>query len=231
MVKYVHYFSNVSTYNEARNTGYEEPWLSVTEGVGLNYNKTMREKYLTFDIVSGGTVMFRCNNTSVSRTISYSLNGGNWTSIQSWLSSSAPVINVNAGDELRFKGTNNRYGSSAYSNIFDGTATYNLYGNIMSLIGGDNFSEQTTLPEANTFRGLFSASNVISCENLELPATTLIENCYYEMFLNCTQLTKAPKLPATTLATGCYHTMFRRCSSLTTAPKVVIIICFIVVPV
>jgi hypothetical protein len=34
------------------------------------------------------------------------------------------------------------------------------------------------------------------------------------MFLGCTALTQAPDLPATTLAEDCYYDMFRNCSNL-----------------
>ena len=37
-----------------------------------------------------------------------------------------------------------------------------------------------------------------------LPATTLADYCYEDMFYGCTSLTTAPSLPATTLATNCY---------------------------
>ena len=36
------------------------------------------------------------------------------------------------------------------------------------------------------------------------------------MFNGCTSLTTAPELPATTLANGCYSNMFRNCSNLNT---------------
>jgi len=52
-----------------------------------------------------------------------------------------------------------------------------------------------------------------------LPATTLANYCYNNMFYNCSSLTTAPVLPATTLANYCYNSMFYNCSSLTTAPE------------
>ena len=52
-----------------------------------------------------------------------------------------------------------------------------------------------------------------------LPATTLAQYCYSNMFYNCTSLTTAPALPATTLANGCYSSMFYGCTKLTTAPE------------
>ena len=51
-----------------------------------------------------------------------------------------------------------------------------------------------------------------------LPATTLADICYGDMFYNCTSLTQAPALPATTLADGCYRSMFGGCTSLTQSP-------------
>ena len=47
-----------------------------------------------------------------------------------------------------------------------------------------------------------------------LPATTLVNYCYYYMFYNCISLTTAPELPATTLANYCYAYMFYGCSKL-----------------
>lgn len=51
-----------------------------------------------------------------------------------------------------------------------------------------------------------------------LPATTLVQNCYWSMFRYCTALTQAPELPATTLADNCYYSMFYGCTGLTQAP-------------
>ena len=47
-----------------------------------------------------------------------------------------------------------------------------------------------------------------------LPATTLVAQCYDQMFQNCTSLTAAPGLPATTLMPRCYNQMFYGCRSL-----------------
>ena len=48
----------------------------------------------------------------------------------------------------------------------------------------------------------------------ELPATTLADDCYYNMFLGCTSLKTAPILPAKTLEQECYERMFKGCTSL-----------------
>ena len=53
----------------------------------------------------------------------------------------------------------------------------------------------------------------------KLPATTLSDWCYSQMFRECTSLTVAPELPATSLAMLCYQEMFKGCTSLTVAPR------------
>ena len=57
-----------------------------------------------------------------------------------------------------------------------------------------------------------------SCTSLAtapaLPAMTLAESCYRDMFYNCSSLTVAPELPATTLVNDCYHNMFQYCTKL-----------------
>lgn len=49
-----------------------------------------------------------------------------------------------------------------------------------------------------------------------LPATTLTEECYQQMFESVYNLKYAPELPATTLAESCYNSMFHSCTSLIT---------------
>ena len=53
----------------------------------------------------------------------------------------------------------------------------------------------------------------------DLPATTIADSCYLEMFSECTSLAFAPSaLPATTLDMFCYQSMFNGCSALAFAP-------------
>ena len=91
----------------------------------------------------------------------------------------------------------------------------------MSLYYGDDFVGKTDLTgKPHAFKELFrGCSNLVSAENLVLPATTLSFRCYYEMFKNCTALVTAPALPSTTLADECYSDMFYDCISLVNAPE------------
>ncbi len=53
-----------------------------------------------------------------------------------------------------------------------------------------------------------------------LSATTLALSCYEYMFYHCTNLTKCPDLPATTLVSRCYRYMFCGCDSITETPVI-----------
>ena len=179
-------------------------------------------KPLTFNILSDGKINWVASRSDIAKTIEYKLNDGEWISITSNTDSSAPSIEVNSGDKLQFRGNNEQYatGSSAYNSFSGSTALFEVEGNIMSLIYGDNFKNKLTISSDYAFGGLFSdCVNLVSAENLVLPATTLVDCCYQSMFEGCTSLTTAPELPATTLAQGCYVQMFSNCTSLTTAPE------------
>ena len=110
---------------------------------------------------------------------------------------------------------------TSYNGIgtFNTTGNFDVQGNIMSLLFGNNYKGQTDLTGKNyAFYKLFNSNTkVINAENLSLPATTLVNYCYGNMFNGCSSLTTAPELPATTLANTCYYQMFYGCTSLTTA--------------
>ena len=184
--------------------------------------------YLTFQILENGVIPWKQNTTS--KTIEYSLNNGAWTSITS--TAAGVTINVSQGDIIRFRGTNQTYCSgnkTQYSGFglgesgtngtyFTNAASFNVEGNIMSLIYGDNFINQTSFNGGTyNFCSMFKKAKVVSAENLILPATTLTTYCYRALFSWATYLEKAPQLPATTLALGCYWYMFESCA-ITTAP-------------
>ena len=168
------------------------------------------KEYLTFVAKENGTFTFNPLNSNV---ISYSTdNGTTWTEGNS--------VTVNKGDKVLWKGEmtpRNYYGLGKFSS----TANFDVQGNVMSLLFGDNFKGQTDLTGKDyAFYQLFYQNiKVINTENLSLPATTLENNCYNGMFYDCTSLTTTPELPATTLASYCYNGMFYDCTSLTTTPE------------
>ena len=142
--------------------------------------------------------------------------GATWSD----LTNNESTSSVNSGETILFKASG--LTSYPYTGIGVLTPSVNarVQGNIMSLVYGDNFARKTSLEIDSQFAALFwRATKLTSAENLIMPATTLRQGCYSEMFNGCTSLTTAPALPATTLANSCYNAMFNGCTSLTTAPE------------
>ena len=203
-----------------------DEWETGVNGIPVNWTVEGRGDFsmepLTFNILSDGTINWTASDASITKTIEYKLNNGEWTSITSNTGSSAPTITVNSGDKLQFKGNNAQYATDILvcNSFSDSTALFKAKGNIMSLIYGDDFKNKLAISSTYAFARLFrNCTKLVSAENLILPATTLASYCYYEMFDGCSSLTTAPALPATTLAEYCYNSMFNGCTSLTKAPK------------
>ena len=189
------------------------------------------ERYLTFVAKEDGTFHFAGSK------VSYSLDSGNtWSTADNVVTTPT----VSSGNTVMWKG--------AGSGRFSSTGQFDVEGSVMSLMYGDNFSGQTDMSGYSLTKLFSGCTNLISAENLSLPATALTQECYqlmfggctslttapsvlpatnlsgstycYEyMFSGCTSLTTAPSLPATTLDRGCYHGMFEGCTSLATAPS------------
>lgn len=106
------------------------------------------------------------------------------------------------------------------SNIIIGMSK--VGGNIMSLLYGNNFENQTEITTNRALSFVFYQNNtLIDASDLALPATTLSNSCYAGLFNGCSSLSNGPKfLPATTLASGCYNGMFNGCSSLINIPEI-----------
>ena len=173
----------------------------------VHYNPwSWADEYLTFVALEDGK--FR----STFGGVEYSFdNGKTWWGLRE----EYYTPTVTAGNKIMWKG---HFGTSLY-NMFDSTGKFDVQGNVMSLLYGDDFKGQTDLSDkTEVFAALFSDNNIINAKNLSLPATTLSKGCYKEMFHHCEWLETAPVLPATTLAKDCYYEMFARCDMLETAP-------------
>ena len=185
-------------------------------------------QYLTIEsIEDNNNIQFINGNGEFPKTISASTDGGQtWTAFTS-TSGGTTIATLNIGQKVLLKGENERYfpvptgssNSSGQGNRFSATKAFNVYGNIMSLVSGDSFSQATSVSSYAFQWFFYNSTNLISAQNLVLPAITLTERCYAYMFCYCTSLTTAPELPATTLAENCYRDMFANCYSLTTAPE------------
>lgn len=189
---------------------YYQPYLNIYDWLTKD---EMLSTPLTFKISGDGELIWK--TTRAQTTIEYCKNDSNWTSITS--SANGTSIIVNDGDAVRFRGNNSNY----FNNYFSSSdITFDLEGNIMSLIDKNDFANLKILNASFSFMSLFqNCTGLISAKNLMLPATTLSVQCYYGMFEKCTNLIEAPILPATTLEYGCYMYMFSECTNLTVAPE------------
>ena len=168
--------------------------------------------YFTF-VVRDTDTQFKLSGNSVS----YSLDSGTtWTS----LASDTYSPTVSSGSTIMWKITSPTIDTSnGIGRFYTSGGTFDVEGNIMSLLYGDNFEGQTALQGSSQFRGLFdSNTKVINASGLTLPATAMTSSCYRSMFGNCSNLVSTPtELPATSMANGCYYYMFAR-TSITSAP-------------
>ena len=207
-------------------TGYTQQDLDAAYQRGWNDAKqeeqdTYSTEYLTIEALENGTLYWKTNSSAFTKTIEFSKNDGTWTSVTSSSGNSGTTVTtVVAGDKVRLRGNNSWYCDTIKQTYFATDFEFNVYGNIMSLIYGNDFENQTVITDKHSLCSIFvNCNKLINAENLILPATTLVEHCYDAMFYGCTSLTTAPVLPATTLAFGCYKHMFNSCTSLTTAPE------------
>ena len=111
------------------------------------------------------------------------------------------AITLSQGETVQFRGNSIK---TDVSNHFTVTGSCSVYGNVMSLLYGPDFTSDSAreVPE-KAFGRLFDQNTALlndDTKDLVLPATTLGNYCYTYMFNGCTSLTRAPELPATTLA-------------------------------
>ena len=177
------------------------------------------------------TVTFN-NGITLANDIHYTVNGGAEQSIAKD-TKGAYDIELKKGDVVQLYSINTSLGGSAVAGARGGTRAVDdgakyinirpsmkteIFGNVMSLLKGkDNLESATTIEANNAFYGLFAGAEklVNNTERLlVLPATTLTEGCYDNMFSGCKGIEKAPELPAPKLEKGCYQEMFFDCSKL-----------------
>lgn len=197
--------------------------------------------YFTIEVVSDGTIVMEFSG----KTTEMRVNNGDFQTVGN------RTYSARAGDIIQFRGTETNYGEQygtqhgTNRGFRGGTATFNVRGNLMSMLYPNSF-EGKGFPSGSTWTfslffsgctGLINASGLTlpsstvpycydnmfrSCTSLQTTPTlsgiSLTESCYSAMFYGCTSLSTAPALPVTTLADSCYMSMFAHCTSLTTAP-------------
>lgn len=184
-------------------------------------------QYLTIECIEGGTFSFDGTwvrtNATYDITLYYSKNGGAWTEIHS---TTPTTFSCLSGDKFRFKGINDAISPMVDTKqtantfrFFTGGGDFKVYGNVMSVLFGDNFKNATLTTGTNdyAFKDLFNEMNITNnsltdVENLILP-DILTPNCFRAMF-QYSNISSAPVLRATTLVDSCYRFMFNYCSKL-----------------
>ena len=241
MLKYIKEFANHTAYQSAE-SNLDKPNVSLcVQEDEVHYNPYIdySNNYLTFVALENGTISFDILDsmgTDMITSISYSKNNGEtWTTTTNQDNKQENLVinvNVNEGDKVMWKGIATQTGyffsddDHGYyvGSFFSSNCGFDVEGNVMSLLYGDDFKGKTTINKDAIFCQLFCDADkrktcgVVNAKDLSLPATTLVSFCYESMFSGCTNLISAPALPATTLANYCYSSMFSDCTSLTTSP-------------
>lgn len=184
------------------------------------------QDYLTFESLKDNNIFkFYGKSSSNFQTIQISVNDGLTWEEKTSSTEGTLLCTLNKGQKVLIKSTtwhrNSVDNNSTSYNSFNALKQFIAYGNIMSLLYGDEFQDKTSLTVERTFQYLFMGSKIENCSNLVLPATSLITYCYYHMFNSCTNLIYPPKkLPALTLSSTCYGRMFQGCTKLVETPDI-----------
>ena len=182
------------------------------------YTLTVAPKYIQMPLTVEATekctlyVSAATNNNG----IRYSKNGGTITDL-----SNISKISLNAGDTVAFYG---KQGSSLRITGSGGKKCY-VYGNAMSLAGyetGEALEGATTVAADEFYHTFYDNKDIDIAEGkpLILPATTVGNNGYCQMFYRCTRLTRTPEIRATNLGEESCYEMFYGCTSLTKASDI-----------
>ena len=185
------------------------------DSIGTNWKK----EYFTIIALTDGTISY--SHKEGSNPMFYSINEGEW--IETTVSVD---ITVSKNDMIRFKSNrgNQAYNQETFTS--GGTAQFEVAGNLMSLVAGDDFA--TYVPNTNatgtdgdlycSFKNFFK-----DCTGLQSAQNLIIKYCDNESFSNffngCHGLQIPPKLPAMTLANSCYSNMFNGCYRILTPPE------------
>ena len=226
-MKYLKIFELLADYEAYKSSSeYVTPNVSYIESEsGLLYDPFVPSidinNYCTFVALEDG-FSAGLYNANYEGTLEYCIDGNEEWAV---LEANTDTVAVNAGQTISFKGNLVNLNTEEGIGAFVTTKNFNVVGNVMSLLFGDNAATSYSLEGYNNiFKYLFSYDslgnkNLISVSKNFLPATALADFCYFYMFRSCSNLTTAPELPATTLCEGCYDQMFLYCSSLTTVPE------------
>ena len=154
-------------------------------------------------------------------TVEYSKDGINWSTWGTTSTDAALSMVLQSAEKVYFRANEEHWGDNVIlwnecRTYFGGGSHIKVGGNIMSLVYGGNFTgEEVTFPTSSgRLAGLFANWSALeNAEELVLPATTLPEMVYGQMFRS-TNITKGPFLPASHIVHDAYRAMFMSCANL-----------------
>ena len=189
----------------------DKAYLGETLVYGGGEPEPIEVKALKFEARTPGQVL-KTASRPTGKNLEYSYNGTTWTNWEDGYEIPFPSNNV-----IYLRGMNDGLSTST-SNIFKfSSCSCNVSGNIMHLL--DYTQDLTAISASYAFHSLFRDCKDMTFDGLHLPATTLSNYCYYNMFRGCILITDAPELPATSLKSNCYGYMFDSCTNLVNAPE------------
>lgn len=174
--------------------------------------------YLTIESIDDCNVYFTQNQINDTVVFDYRINKGNWNHYSgAQVGERTLISSLNQGDKLEIRGTNRQLETGSvhisYPSFYcDGR--FNVSGNVLSIIYGDDYPNHSSYTVSYGLADMFADNSyLISAENLVLPQVVGV-GVLSSMFQNCRNLTTAPVLPAATLSQSSYVDMFRNCASL-----------------
>ena len=198
--------------------------------------------YTTFEALEDGTFSIFYTEESGFEYVNYSLDGGQtWNDLQA--NKQTPLIKTGECVNIKIKQNKKFLGAYALF-VVQSTCKYNLYGNSLSLIYGDEFIGKDSLEiytegeygeyaDEGLYYSYYSLgfafagldietgepkdSLIVDASNFILPKNTAIFSCYC-MFSNNPYMTKAPVMNFETVTYLSCGMMFGGCTSLTYVP-------------
>lgn len=179
------------------------------------------QDYFTIEsLEDNNTISIGKNGSEI--TVYYSFDDGQtWNNVL--LNSGKTIGTINTGEKILFKCTTDRWATSwnAYDR-FNPNKNFKVYGNVMSLLNGDNYIDSEFANNTHNLCGLFyGTTTLVDASDLILPATTLRVSSYNGMFRGCSNLVYGPKLlPALDVPQDGYSSMFEGCVKLIEGPEI-----------
>lgn len=188
---------------------YNDTYTRMYQGSVLEYQRKI--DYLSFTAIEDSTIGTKITGTiSPAPNVEYSKDKNSWSDL------TANTVSLSAGETIYVRGNNpNSFSIDANNYLkFTMTGSINAGGDITTLV--NRIGGVLTIPSAGYFINLFNSLAALKSVP-KLPSINLTRNCYRNM-LRHTGITESPELPATTLADYCYCDMFSGCSNLVVAP-------------